>query len=706
MGVKRYFFQLFVVIILLLFGVVALMPLHAQSLTGNGSTDNPIGTNPFQDEEGGDSGANRGDDSVRKWRKLPLESYFFNDSIRALPNFMWNISSGNNSIEIMPLDTALTDWRIDYPFQKEGVGSMYLGGLGQASQPINYFTRPDYFDFSYAQAFDAYIYDMESAPFINAKKPFSQFTYMESGSKSYRETNFGITHSQNISPSTGFLIDYKSRGTKGLYDRQETSNDNLVFNVHHTGKQYTVHAGYVYNHIETEENGGVVGLWAVRDTTYDNNIGVPMKLASSEASNEYRNHTIFLQQSYGVPLVPLTDRDFSMAELPAIYFGHSFEYSSWSKTYRDIRSDYTNERGEIVDGEYVEVVDEYYDDWFINPESTLDSIRERKISNRLFVQAQPWDRDGVIGTINGGVGVDNYLYSQFGLSSYITGRQDVERLTAWYGYASIEGKVRKYADWGANFKYYPSGYRAGDTSIGADIALRAFIRNKPVILSGKFSLDYSTPSYWEQNLFSNHYVWFTPLEKENESRLEIKFEIPDYAFELAAWQGVVTNKVYYDAASQIAQSSEAVSISSIYARKDFRIGGLHLDNRVLLQWSSNQVVEPLPLVSANISYYYEFWVVKDVLRLQLGIDGRYTSSYYMPGYNPALSTFYNQREYEIGDYPYMDVFLAGKWKTVRVIVKYQHANQNLFGNGESFTVAGYPQNPAMFKFGFSWSFYD
>ncbi len=352
------------------------------------------------------------------------------------------------------------------------------------------------------------------------------------------------------------------------------------------------------------------------------------------------------------------------------------------------------------------MVDEYYANWFINSDTTLDSLRERKISNSIFVQAQPWDRDGIVGTLNGGVGMDNYLYSQMDGDSYLTGQYSKEYLTAWYGYASIEGKVRKYADWGANFKYYPSGYRAGDTSIGADIALKAYIRNKPLILSGSFTLDSSTPSYWEQNLFSNHFMWFTPLEKETESRLELKFEVPDYALEIAAWQGVVTNKVYYDAESEIAQSSEAVSLSSLYARKDFRIGGLHLDNRVLMQWSSNQVVEPLPLVSVNLSYYYEFWVVENVLRLQIGFDGRYTSAYYMPGYNPALSTFYNQREWEIGEYPYVDVFLAGKWKTVRIILKYQHANQDLFGNGEYFTVAGYPQNPAMFKFGFSWGFYD
>jgi hypothetical protein len=131
-----------------------------------------------------------------------------------------------------------------------------------------------------------------------------------------------------------------------------------------------------------------------------------------------------------------------------------------------------------------------------------------------------------------------------------------------------------------------------------------------------------------------------------------------------------------------------------------------LDNRVLLQWSTNQEVAPVPLLSAFLSYYYEFWVVRNVLRLQIGLDGRYNTRYYAPGYNPALSAFYNQREVEVGNYPYMDAFVMGKWKRMRIFLKYQHVNKGLFGNGEYFSAANYPLNPGMFKIGISWGFYD
>jgi hypothetical protein len=186
----------------------------------------------------------------------------------------------------------------------------------------------------------------------------------------------------------------------------------------------------------------------------------------------------------------------------------------------------------------------------------------------------------------------------------------------------------------------------------------------------------------------------------------VNFSVPDIALELGAWQGVIGNMVYYGNDSRVAQHSGNVSLTSLYARKDFRFAGFHLDHRALVQITSNESVLPVPTFSAYLSYYYEFWVVRDVLRVQIGIDGRYNTAYHAPTYNPALAAFINQREVRVGNYPYLDAFVSAKWKRMRILLKLQHLNDNLFGNGEYFQVARYPLNPRMFKFGISWSFYD
>ena len=672
----------------------------------NGQDVSLGGANPF-DTTGEEGEQVQDSTKIRRIRK-PLESYYFNDSIRALPNFMWNIDRDMNDVDIQPLDTTLMNWRIDYPYYLKGVGDMTLGGLGQSTLAFNYFDRPTSPDFTFAQSYDAYTYRMDNVPFYNSKTPYLNFTYLESGQKRYREEHFELTTAHNISPTTGFNVSYKSRGTKGLYDWQRTTNHNLAAAFSHTGKRYSVHAAYINNRITQRENGGAVGVWAVADTIYEHPSGVPMKLAEAEAQNSYRNSSFFVKQAIAIPLQPVTDYDFSLADLSAIYVGHIFEYNTWSKLYTDKYAEFTNERGSMDEnGEYVPTQDVYYKNWYISPVESRDSIRERIVSNRFFVEAQPWDRNGAIGRLGGGVGIDMYAYSQFGFGDYVGGKQGKVKETAWYAYGAISGKVKKFADWGANVKYYPSGYRSGDFDLNAHIALTARLRGRPITLSGRFSQTKRSPSYWENNLFSNHYVWFNSFKQEDETRLEVSLEIPDLALEVGFWQGLVQNKIYYDAQSIVAQSSDAISLTSLYARKDFRLGGFHFDHRVLLQWSTNQEVIPVPLCSAYLSYYYEFWVEKNkVLRLQIGVDGKYNTSYYAPSYNPALAAFYNQREYQIGDYPYLDAFVTAKWKRMRIFLKYQHANYGLFGNGQYFTTAGYPQNPGMFKIGISWGFYD
>ncbi len=667
------------------------------------------GSNPFEnpDEQNPDAEVEEQDSTKKRRPRRPLESYYFTDSIRSLKNWKWNIDRDFNRVKVEPLDTVLADWRIDYVFYRRGVGDMAVGGLGQSSQPVNWFDRRQSPDFIFARSYDAYTARIDNVPFYNGKTPLSNLMYLESGQKRYREEHFELVHSQNVTPSTSVNVSYKARSTMGKYDWQRTKNHALSVAAAHTGKRYSVHAAYMNNMVDTRENGGVVGEWAIVDTTFEMPSGVPMRLANSQAHNKYRNNAFFIKQAYAIPLQRVTEYDFSLADLSAIYVGHQLEYNTWTKTYSDIYATYTDERGgRDEEGNYVPTTHEYYDNWYINPLSTRDSISERLLSNKIFIQAQPWDRNGVVGTLDGGVGVDLHTYSYFSLDSYVSGKMERARRTSWYVYGAVNGKIKRYVDWGADVKYHPSGYRGGDLSIGAEVTLRAFIREHPLILTGRFRQELRSPSFWQENLFSNHYVWFNSFDKEKVTRFEVNFSVPDYALELGFWQGVMGDMLYYDASSNVAQASSTVSLTSLYARKDFRIGGLHLDHRALVQFSSDESVLPVPTLSAFLSYYYEFWVVRDVLRVQAGLDGRFNTSYYAPGYNPALSVFYNQREVEIGNYPYVDAFISAKWKRMRILLKFQHLNRGLFGNGQYFQVARYPLNPFMFKMGISWSFYD
>ena len=242
--------------------------------TGIPGMDNGMGMGMEGDESMEGEGVDSTDVKKKRERK-PLESYYFNDTVRALRNWKWTIDSHYNRVNIAPLDTTLADWRIDYVFYRNGVGDMSLGGLGQSTQPVNWFNRRQSPDFTFARSYDSYTARIDNVPFYNGKTPLTNMMYLESGQKRYREEHFELVHSQNITPSTSANVSYKARSTRGLYDWQSTKNHALSVGVAHTGKRYSVHAAYMHNMVDTRENGGVVGEWAVADTTFEMPSGAP-----------------------------------------------------------------------------------------------------------------------------------------------------------------------------------------------------------------------------------------------------------------------------------------------------------------------------------------------------------------------------------------------------------------------------------------------
>ena len=98
--------------------------------------------------------------------------------------------------------------------------------------------------------------------------------------------------------------------------------------------------------------------------------------------------------------------------------------------------------------------------------------------------------------------------------------------------------------------------------------------------------------------------------------------------------------------------------------------------------------------------------MRAVLRLKIGVDGRYNTKHYAFGYNPATGQFYNQRAQQIGGYPMLDVYIAAKWKRMRILLKVAHLSEDFFNTREYFQVLHYPLNKRVFKIGISWGFYD
>ncbi len=358
-------------------------------------------------------------------------------------------------------------------------------------------------------------------------------------------------------------------------------------------------------------------------------------------------------------------------------------------------------------GSYFDIGDtqqNYYDNWYLNETNTRDTLAESLFSAKAFLQMQPWDRDAVIGTLTIGVGFDAHRYSQFKKEDYLTGRLSSNSLNDYYIYGSANGRFRKYFDWGANALFNSLGEIEGDGSI----TLSPYLWGHEVALEGTASYRRTVAPYWLENYSSNHFQWSNNFDAENETRFGVNLKIPDIGFEFGAQQSVSNGKFYMNHFAIPAQYNETLSVSAIYIREDLKLGAFHFNHRVLLQWSDNENVVPVPLVSVYASYFAEFYLVKDVLRLKIGVDGRYNTEYQGFGYNPALGMFYNQSDVNLlGGYPMIDAFIVAKWKTMRIYFSVQHVTDNWFDmDPKYFMVAHYPQNRRLFKFGVSWNLYN
>lgn len=638
-----------------------------------------------------DNNAEQGEDTTTRKPRIrkPLESWYFTDTMRSERIFAWKVRPQYNDIIRAKVDTLIDDFQIDYSYMKEELGSANLGNLGGATVPLNYFLRPTPENFSFVKVWDTYIYTPEKVMFYNAKTPYSRLSYSMSGAAQVEENLFNFIISHNVSPSTSVSLTYNADGTRGIYNRQKTLDRYFAMNLAHTGKKYAIHGGYIYNVGDVDENGGIKDDREVTDTVIDVSQNILVNLKN--ANNTYRGHTFYFTQSYGIPMRKMREDELTIQKIPTLFVGQAFDYTLFKKTYTD-KSDGA-----------------FFQNNYLNKDFTRDSMAQSMADVKLFIQLQPYNRDGVLGLLSAGIGnqtnrfyynpVPETLREQWGKGGTTT-------RNSTYVYGSVEGSVKKYMQWQADLRYYLMGYRNQDFEAKGMLRLSAFVKDKPLTLEGNVRFALVEPDYFVQQFFSNHYAWSNSFSKETITQISAKFTVPSIGMALGADYQMSFGKVYYDENSLPAQFNSSLNMLGVYLQKDFRIGGFQLNHRVLMQISSDQKVAPVPLLSAFVSYSYLFDVVKNVLKMEVGVDARYNTKYYGFGYNPAIAQFYNQREKEIGNYPYLDAFIAMKWKRMRILGKLQHFNANLFGTQEYFAVLHQPASRMMFKLGISWSFYD
>lgn len=680
-------------------------------------------------------------DSILKNKPRILETFALPDTFQYHRLVEWTHEREFHKIHIGDLSDTTFNYRFnDYPFRRKDVNATWLGVAGSPVQYYNWFNRESKEHVSFYEAQESWGYSPETMPMYNTKTPYTELGYFGTlfAGKDKESDNLHLLTTQNITPELNFLLAYDRFGGGGILQNESTTNKNTLIGLNYLGKRYLAHAGYIYNGVSRQENGGIIDNTWIRDTVVN---AREINVALKDANSKIKKNTLFLDQQYRIPFTFLNtlkdkkidkeiEQDYrdsvarrkgtvneeklkayldkerakrALADtlddqnITTAFIGHSTEYSSYRRWYNDKVSASSSAGDALFNHMY-----------YINPNMTADSMRVSRLDNKAFIRLQPWTEDAIISKINVGVG-DRFLsYYQFD-PSFLKKGKNVHWNSA-YLYAGAEGKLRNYIDWDAKGEYVFLGKEFSDLNVDANLKFSLYpfrkARKSPVNLDLNFKTDLDEPEFYQQHMLSNHYKWDNEFGKTSTTRIKGSISVPRWKVSATAGYALLANNIYYDTLGVVRQNSTPMSVFSATLDKKIVMGPVHLDNRVLFQLSSNEEVLPLPTVALNLKYYIQFNINEGVLFIQAGVNGLYNTAWYSPAWNPALGVFHNQNEVKYSNGPYFDAFVNMQWKRACIFVKYENAGQGWpMDKRDYFSAHHYINTQSALKLGVYWPFY-
>ena len=601
-------------------------------------------------------------DSIRENTPRILDTYSLPDSLHFKRIVAWTEDRDFGQVKPFVPDTGYNYHFYDYRFLREDVNASWLGVAGSPVQSYNFLNRKKT-GVSFYDPYETWTFNPETFVQYNTKTPYTELAYYGTllAGTDKESDNIHIFTTQNITPALNFQVLYDAWGGGGILINEKVKNKTAAFGINYLGKRYQANAGVIHNKVEMGENGGLTDIAEIRDTTIELR---EVKVAMEKAQSTNKKLTFYADQQLRIPFDFINtwrakrDSTFvpdSSAEVTTAFIGHSLEYSKFQR--------------EFVNG------------------TVRDSLGQSCFDNKVYLRLQPWSSDGIISKID--VGLGDYLQGYHKVAEADTTVNpyptDTSRFyeNSLYAYAGASGQFTPNARWDAKAHLVFAGADAGnmDISAGASMEFYPFRRSRrsPVALSARFSESLISLTFYERHMYStvNPLLrWDNDFSKTSTTKIEGSLRIPYWKLEAKAGYALVSGHVYYDTLGVVRQHNDGViSVLSAYLRKEFVFFNnfLHLDNRVLAQFSSDTEALPLPNLALNLKYFIQFPVQPNVLTMQLGVNAWWNTKWYAPQWNYLTGTFANQNEWAYNNGPYFDAFINMQWKQVTLFVKLQNA---------------------------------
>ena len=651
------------------------------------------------------------------------------DPLDTLPNriFAYNVLRKHSYSRLqLEIDTTLRRFEINNPFMRKNTVCGYLGNLGLSYYPIGFEARKRPSDYPFLDNLSVYLHDPEATTYYQTKFPYTLIDFASAGPKRQNESTFSLLHTQNINKDWNVGLYYDTFSSIGQYINQNASVNGFSIFSAYRGNQYSNYSNFNWNNARMRENGGIKDL-STFDTKEDSSTGrndaSSYLVRSGVGKTIMLNRSFYMMHSYSPAKISFGRDNAENDSIEASRFAlvHTLKYEWNIREYSDTASYALRGNPIWVDAQ--------------RRPATHDSIHFRRISNHLEILFREQSRNKLTAGFSVGLlaemdrynanmtpkTVVNIIESQTPSNSgwggnlpTISGEKTTIyfRETNKYINTAVTGSffnhTGRYLNWDINGKLYLTGYKLADTNIEGDVHLHYYTAKGRNTLSLGGSIDNVNPGYFLKSYVSNLTAWDNDFALSQEVRLRGEFTMPHRKLKLGAYLSQLNNYVYINREAIPQQASELLATGTVYIEKDIRWWKLGFRFRLYGQYSSNDAIIPLPAFAGFQSAYFEGWLVKNVLNMQLGWDVTYNTKYYAYAYTPATGMFYLQNEQKTGNYPFFDFFVNFQINRARIFIKTDGLNtvfSDYIGKG-NFMAYRYPTNDFRMKFGVSWAFYD
>ena len=594
----------------------------------------------------------------------------------------WKISEYFAQVDSIAVDSAHLNFQAANPIDRLSIANSYNGNLGSPIQSKLYFSRPKEGDFIFSNAYFPYITNLKSTTFYNTKTPYSTLNYL-SGGTTYREAQqikFLFTANANKALNFGTTLDYIYAG--GEYANQGVKRFSGSLFGSYNGSHYKANGALSTNNLNNYENGGI---------TKESYITHPIGIASKDIPtnligySNYKSKELYYNQQYILGIdrkVQVSKDSVRIDYIPVTRFMHTLKLADVRKRY------YENETNKT-----------FYESTYLLGKQTNDSSALQTLTNNVSVRMEEefnkWMKFGLTAFVENEV--QQYTFNQDSLLDHL-----------YLSTTKVGGVLSKQK--GSLFRYNVLGelsligYKAGNFLLEGDAGGYFKLWKDSISLVANGSVRSDKPSYFLEHYQSNHFKWENDFSNTYRTQVGGVFSIPTRSFSLQVGVENITQFIYFNTKALPTQYAGNIQVLSAQLGQDFHLGRITLENTMVGQLSSHPTLLPLPeLALYHNLYYHDLFF--SVLSVQLGTSVRYHSAYYAPNYMPATGQFFTQSTTLIGNYPVVNVYLNCHLKRTRFFAEYYNINQ-LFMRSAYFSMPNYPLNPAVFKVGASWSFYD